>query len=614
MTSHKSSRAAASRASRSTRTTAVTCKTCSSCRQKKIKCDGTRPKCHDCETNGLNCIYPRDARRELRASKTRIQSLEDTLATVLAHMRNSGIVLPGDLHVTAAATSPPQAQGTPPPERSPGNSVAGAGGFLPSPPGFSLVQPEVTDHINLTPISNPVEPATHKNIYEDHSTEHGGRISETETRNSAIHLSSDQTVNGKHLETVYGDEDVVEEEQQSGALGQNETDSMSNALSPCEARVAGVFHENGCVTSVHGLAGIMNPTSRERHKENISKLTRRGQTAIAETKARLISNAALQKQRETRILRQPADLMDLDGCNPDLAKHLLDLHFNRQHYAYLVTYRPALMDSLVNGGGPWVNKLLLNAIFYSGTLYSDRECVQAVPGDDQGGCNHFYTRFRQLLVSEIHKASIPSATALLLMGAALVSRGHSSAGWSFTGIAYRMILDLGCHMMLGPDYQSGVGLGSGRKLRQDLEQEIRKRLYWGAYVTDATQALYLGRPCMFASVEARVPLQPLDTFEELEDWEPYVDPTVPSPSQPVYSPQPAHAVSTFIALARLFQISTRITELYSIESIKLCTEAQVDRKRSIEWELENWHSTIPGHLRFDPDGAYVPPPHQITPL
>lgn len=305
--------------------------------------------------------------------------------------------------------------------------------------------------------------------------------------------------------------------------------------------------------------------------------------------------------------------MDLDGCEPGLAKHLLDLHFNRQHYAYLVTYRPALMDSLLNGGGPWVNKLLLNAMFYSGTLYSDRRCLRSIPGDSQSGGSHFYTRFRQLLVDEIHKPSTTSAAALLLMGAALVSRGHSSAGWSLTGTAYRMILDLGCHMMLGPDYQSTAGLGNGRKLRRDLEQEMRKRLYWGAYVTDATQALYLGRPCMFASVEARVPLQYLDTFEELEDWEPYVDSVVRSPDQPAYSPQPAHAVSTFMALARLLQISTRITDLYGIQSIQLDTEQQLDRKHSIEWELENWRNTLPDHLQFDPDGAYVPPPHQITP-
>lgn len=80
---------------------------------------------------------------------------------------------------------------------------------------------------------------------------------------------------------------------------------------------------------------------------------------------------------------------------------------------------------------------------------------------------------------------------------------------------------------------------------------MRKGLYWSAYVTDTTQSRYLGRPCMFASVDASVPLQLLDTFEGLEDWKPYADLWSPNLGQPAYEAHPAHAVSTFTALARI---------------------------------------------------------------
>lgn len=313
------------------------------------------------------------------------------------------------------------------------------------------------------------------------------------------------------------------------------------------------------------------------------------------------------------MFRQPRETMDLDGCEPEMAKHLLDVHWNRQHYAYLITYRPAVMDSVVNGG-PWSNKLLLNAIYYSSALYSDRECLRTDPSDMQTAGLRFYNRFRQLLVDEIDRPSVPTAAALLLTGASLVSQGRSSAGWTLSGTAFRMVLDLGCHMMLGPDYQSAASHNGGRVLRRDMELEMRKRLYWGAYVTDTTQSLYLGRPCMFASVEARVPLQLLDTFEELEDWEPYADLWAPNPGQPAYEAHPAHAVSTFTALARLFQISTRITDLYGVQSLRLGTNALLERKHSIELELENWRDALPAHMRFDPDGPFTPPPHQVTPL
>lgn len=315
------------------------------------------------------------------------------------------------------------------------------------------------------------------------------------------------------------------------------------------------------------------------------------------------------------MFRNPRDLMDLDGVDPELAKHLLDLHFNRQHYAYLISYRPAIMDSLASGGGPFANKLLLNAIFYSTSLYSDRLCLRADRDDPQTVGRRFYDRFRELLVDELDKPSIPSALALLLTSVSLVSQGRPSAGWSLSGTAHRMIIDLGCHLMLGPDYESTGGVTTERVLRRDLEQEMRKRLYWAAFTTDATQALYLGRPCMFASAQARVPLQLLDTFEELEEWEPYVDPKSPASAPPPYGRQPAHAVSTFSSLVRILQISTRINDLYGIQCVKYTTEYLLNKKESIEREFEKWQNSLPSHLRFDPDDTttITPPPHQITP-
>ncbi|KAJ5621169.1 hypothetical protein N7510_005153 [Penicillium lagena] len=83
----------------------------------------------------------------------------------------------------------------------------------------------------------------------------------------------------------------------------------------------------------------------------------------------LISNAAISKQEELRLTFIPSlgTRIDFDGVPIDLALHLLELHWNRQHLSYLLTYRPAIMDSLVNNG-PYVNKLLLNAIHLQSSL------------------------------------------------------------------------------------------------------------------------------------------------------------------------------------------------------------------------------------------------------
>jgi hypothetical protein len=390
-------------------------------------------------------------------------------------------------------------------------------------------------------------------------------------------------------------------------------DEQPDGLSPCEARVAGVYHEDGCVSSVHGLAGIMNPTRRAFHKENISKVSRKGEAAVAGSKARLISNAILQKQREGRIFKQPQQSIDLDGCDPALARHLIDVHFNGNYPACMATYRPAILESIACNG-PWVNKLLLNAIFYSSSLQSDRKSILGSSDDPQSARSRFYSRFSQLLGQSLGNSSIPSATALLLVSSTLLSEGKSSAAWNLSGTAYRMVVDLGCHMMLGPDYEEVKFQSSSQMLHKDIEQESRKRLYWTAYVTDVTQSLCLGRQCSFATTEARVPLMLLDTFEELNEWEPYLDPTEPASPSRAYVSQPAYAVSSFMSLVKLMRIGAQVTRLYGIETVAQTTEMITREKHSIESQLTHWLETHPEELVFNPgENNSVPPPHQIVP-
>ncbi|CAM1504837.1 Fc.00g024280.m01.CDS01 [Cosmosporella sp. VM-42] len=570
------------------------CKTCTPCRQKKVRCDGTRPQCVECTTNSLPCVYPHDARREPRPSRARVQHLEATLAQMLEHMKASGVLTPQLQNAwTAEIMDTDDSAHDYPHGLSRLASTAAIASPLPTPTASSVAHDMGASFLSSPPRSS-VGPDGETKLRLDSFGTILSQSNQPTPSASDPNLAPKQTVQRPLSNDGNGD---------------------GTGLSPSEARLAGVFHENGYVSAVHGLASIMNPTSRAQHKQNIGTMTRKGTDAISSSKARLISNAALQRQREARMLRQPQDLMDLDGCHPELARHLLDLHFNRQHYAYLITYRPAIMDSLASGGGPFANKLLLNAIFYSTSLYSDRVELRADPDDPQSVGKRFYDRFRELLIDELDKPSIPSALALLLTSVSLVSQGRPSAGWSLSGTAHRMIIDLGCHLMLGPDYESAAGVSNERMLRRDLEQEMRKRLYWGAFTTDATQALYLGRPCMFASAQARVPLQLLDTFEELEEWEPYIDPETPAQAPPPYGPQPAHAVSTFSSLVRLLQISTRINDLYGIQNMKSGSEYLISKKEGIEKELEKWQAALPAHLRFDPDNTHIitPPPHQITP-
>jgi hypothetical protein len=178
-----------------------------------------------------------------------------------------------------------------------------------------------------------------------------------------------------------------------------------------------------------------------------------------------------------------------------------------------------------------------------------------------------------------------------------------------------MVTDMGCHLTTISQHHHATSGNPG--LSSDIEREWRRRLYWGALVTDATQSLYLGRQMTLRPAEGRVPPLFLDSYEELEEWKPYLDELQPSISQSVlsaYQPKPAFAVSTFTELLKLAQISASITQsFYSMDCLKRNQSDLSETKASLETDLRRWKEELPVHLRFEPGVDGVPPPHQITP-
>lgn len=386
--------------------------------------------------------------------------------------------------------------------------------------------------------------------------------------------------------------------------------SQNRGPSSPELHLAGSVSGNGRI-QVHGASSMLHgdPTSRLYPKEPlpISDLERKQQNEI--TKARLVAYASQQQQMEDLVRQDPNRLatIDFDGVQPDLALHLIDAHFNRQHFTFMITYRPAIMDSLINGG-PYCNKILLNAIYLSSSIYSNHSDSK----HENEATNHrFLTRLRSLFAEYIDKPSIPTAAGLLLSGAILVSMGDMSAGWVHTGIAYRMILDLGCHLTVE---DGGSQVSDQDSLQTDIHVETRKRLFWGAFLTDATQSLYFGRPPTLVASQARASHQLLDTFEELQVWVPYNGQQDTShQTDGSYTPRPAYAISTFNSKVELFEMSSRIiSTFYSMESLNMSSADARTFKHSVEESLDQWFVDLPDYLKLDLDGPVTFAPHQMA--
>lgn len=117
-------------------------------------------------------------------------------------------------------------------------------------------------------------------------------------------------------------------------------------------------------------------------------------------------------------------------------------------------------------GGQYYSPLLLTVMCGHAARFNERRIAEML-----------IARARLLLGTEIHKpSSIPTVQALLQLSARDLAYGQVSQAWTYSGIAFRMVSDLG----LRHSSESIFSLGSLNA--EDLE--IRRRVFWSCYFWD----------------------------------------------------------------------------------------------------------------------------------
>ncbi|RTE75113.1 hypothetical protein BHE90_010447 [Fusarium euwallaceae] len=316
----------------------------------------------------------------------------------------------------------------------------------------------------------------------------------------------------------------------------------------------------------------------------------------------LIANAALQRHQEYGLARLPA----IDGIPTELALHLLNLHWARQHHTFLLTYRPAVMRDL-ECSGPYCSNFMLNAIFACCSKFSRRPEVRDNPDDPTTAGRRFFRRCDELLAREslLTKPQVSTIVGLLLLGSTYNARGETSKGWLYTGYALRMVYDLGLHL-------------DPKQTTDSAEEiEIRRRVFWGAFVCDKLQSLYLGRPVAINLRDSQVSREFLDLYEEKE---PFLFPAISSVSSPglpegIGDAIPLHSVSTFQQLCMLSKIMTTIINRFYVVGATF-SNAQ-NSLQQVDKALQQWRGSLSADLDFQPwlsPGVPVPrqPPNVMV--
>lgn len=120
---------------------------------------------------------------------------------------------------------------------------------------------------------------------------------------------------------------------------------------------------------------------------------------------------------------------------------------------------------------------------------------------------------------------------------ALRAGSEQSAAWLYAGLAFRMIIDLGLHIDAAP-------MPNARNITEE-DLEIRRRVFWSAFVIDKIQSLYQGWSATLQASQCDVPIDFKDGYEELEYWTPFACTDCSSSAGSC-----SYSVSTFTQLCR----------------------------------------------------------------
>ncbi|MCJ1306057.1 hypothetical protein MMC08_008875 [Hypocenomyce scalaris] len=279
----------------------------------------------------------------------------------------------------------------------------------------------------------------------------------------------------------------------------------------------------------------------------------------------------------------------------ELCNELLETYWCWPHHLHLVLCRKIFMHDLVTSG-PNVTPFLLNAVLAQAARYSDR------PEASKLG-QHFAQKVLDSLAAEVHKgSSIPTIQGFLIFSARECACGRTSQGWLYSGMAFRMMRDMGIHI-----HPSKLSHLVGQFSRFELA--LRQQIFWSCYTWDKTMSLCLGRPPTIHDIMS-VPTNEmfLDGEEaEEETWRPKFA-TISALEVGVL--QKSKSNSRFVAYCHLCMIIDDIlATLYSKpNSAQHNLHGYLDR--AIE-KLEHWVHGLPSHLyvREESRSVSCPPLH-----
>jgi hypothetical protein len=279
--------------------------------------------------------------------------------------------------------------------------------------------------------------------------------------------------------------------------------------------------------------------------------------------------------------------------NRVIADRVVDAYFTFAHplntylheYVFRQRYERLWLREELGGEAVQENNMawfgVINMIFAFGTDHAK------VVGQISIGPTPFFKRAKTLVFSSLFQAaSIDLVQALLLMGQYLHTSLELDNSRTVVGLAIRMAQSLGLHL---DTTTSGLGA---------IDQEVRKRVWWGCFTLDCLLSMKVGRPPTIhdgPDITISLPLAVDDEYITNDSDGP--------PIQPPGKPSKFAFLSYAISQCRLLE---RICNaLYSEHQVDISKPGLADLPKllalsiQLDAELTSWQQTLPPHLQFD---------------
>ncbi|KAL6834625.1 N-terminal binuclear Zn cluster-containing/DNA binding domain-containing protein [Trichoderma camerunense] len=572
---------------------------CNLCRTKKNRCDGERPSCGPCKERRQECVYS-PQRTKISVTQEYIENLRARNRMLEEHIANQQ---PQGSHSPHESTYSKESPFAPPRLSSDRN---------PSDGPRQHQYPNPSSPIS-TADGRPEHHHDRSMLLNEHSTAPGSRPRPSDGNPPSDRpRSSHSALPGEY----FGESSAF--------------DFITKVTSPntTEATAGSSVATTGTPTTGATTGGTTNSKASTTGRLG-NAVTARRSIAEASGMGGLNSESLAESSPSTVVFEEllgigggigdgsgSSDLFELPQRS--LADRLVTSYFKHRHPlnpclhegTFRHRYSKLWLSKDVGGEEAAPNNLawlgLVNMVFAFGS-----EHVQIRPpyhGSPAGAAptkpdrSRFFKRAKMLAFSSILQARIELVQALLLMSHYLHGSLELNHCWTVIGLAIRTAQELGLY------------LDSTNFTKDIIEQEIRKRVWWGCFVIDRLVSIKVGRPPTIHDIPAiRVGLPLAVDDEYLNEESKYTQPSnVPSKIEYFN-----HIVTQCRLLAKVLDTLYDNTPSSSGSAGGSSTSSSAGRDTRVrikadlpdllamsiqlDGELVVWQSMLPPHLRTDSD-------------